>query len=107
MPALILSNLQRSGPVAGLPPSGPRSLCPLPQSNFSPGSDSQRSRGTRGSHRYSAIHQLVASLVIESMHILGVLCQVAGPREGLAAGGARVGSVPRVGAHVLRQVAGL
>ena len=47
------------------------------------------------------------SLLIESVHLRTVPRQVAGPREGLAAGGAGVGAVTDVGKLVSRQVAGL
>ena len=56
---------------------------------------------------YSAVHQPVASLMIESMHILGVPCPAARVREGLAAGGAGVGAVAGMGTHVCREVGGL
>ena len=45
-------------------------------------------------------------LLIESVHLLAVPCQVAGLREGPAAGGAGVGAIAGMGAHVCRQVAG-
>ena len=48
-----------------------------------------------------------ASLLIESVHLCAVDVQVARPREGLAAGGADVGAVADMGAHVCRQTAGL
>ena len=43
-----LSDLRESGPKAGLSTSGPLSLCPLPRSNVSPGSGSQRPRDATG-----------------------------------------------------------
>ena len=46
-------------------------------------------------------------LLVKSVHLFAVPRQVAGLREGLAAGGAGVGAVAGMGAHVPRQVAGL
>jgi len=54
-----------------------------------------------------AADQPVTSLRIQRVRPFAVLCQVAGPREGLAAGGAGVGANARMGAHVSHQVAGL
>ena len=44
--------------------------------------------------------------MIEGVHLFEVPCQVAGPRKGHATGGADVGPVAGMGAHVYRQIAG-
>ena len=48
----------------------------------------------------------VPSLMLDRVNLRTVSLQAAGLREGLAAGGARVGAVSGMGAHVYRQVAG-
>ena len=50
-----------------------------------------------------AADQPVPSLRIERVRPAAVLCPAAGRREGLATGGAGVGAVAGMGAHVDRQ----
>ena len=52
--------------------------------------------------RHRAVDQPVPSFLIESVHPFAVRRQVAGRREGLAAGGAGVGADAGMRAHVRR-----
>ena len=55
---------------------------------------------------YKGLDQPVLSHLIESMHALAVLLQAVRPREGLVTGGADIGAVAGMDAHVCGQVDG-
>ena len=57
-------------------------------------------------HVKDPVEKSMPSLLIESVHLYAVPRQAAGLREGLTAGGARVGAVAGMGAHVCRQIVG-
>ena len=107
MPALNASDPHESSPEAGESISAPLSLLTLHRKHVPPGSNTQRLRTLRGRKRHMTADKPVPSLITEIG--MGALMsrQVAGPREGVAAGGADVGADAGMGEFVSRQASGL
>jgi len=103
MPALNVSDISFSVgtfPRGGCACQDRARSAPCHEENVAPDSVAQRFREPRGCERST-------SLLDESVHPFAVLGQVAGLREGLAAGGAYIGALAGMGAHVCLQAAGL
>ena len=100
--------LTRGGPIS----LSPAHLKPISR-HSEDGLDTERTLFEHGQPRASPRHwpfeQALPSVLdlIESVHLCAVPDQVAGLREGLAAGGAGEGTVTGMDSHVCRQIVGL